>query len=196
MSEAEHGLAGGQCLRVCGANASCPDGLRCTALIEGDATSRSCMRPCERTAECRQGRICQAVANSSNTFCVPHCQDDTDCKTTGYCNRSVGVCERTPTVPSVLAAVGAPCTTSSQCDSDFCIPESVDSRFAEGICVAFCSIERQGCPSGAACAIAYDDIGDLGICLQTCADDAECRRGFRCVPSSLAGGRRVCGPPR
>ncbi len=91
------------------------------------------------------------------------------------------------------APLGSPCASEAACASGLCI---TSGDFPGGVCTERCGDEGP-CPTGFACV-----SNASGICLETCATDADCARaseGYRCAEQSLEtssggsdGKARVC----
>lgn len=79
-----------------------------------------------------------------------------------------------------VQALGEPCEWNIECDTDICIPSSVDDQptgWPDGMCTALCP--ESECGDGATCV----DLAGVEYCLPACdwrIPDA-CREGYVCV---------------
>jgi hypothetical protein len=173
----DYGAPGGSCLRSCAAASDCADGFDCVFLVPNDPGTGTCFARCTVTADCRLGYVCESFGSQA-TYCNGLCQADSDCAATGVCNRSFGLCAAPD--GSGAGRVGDACARNEDCASEYCLPTP---SFPGGSCTAPCSLTRQGCPAGSACAIPAAPTGDEGWCFATCASDADCRSGYACRAS-------------
>jgi cysteine-rich repeat protein len=103
------------------------------------------------------------------------CQDP-DCQALGVCTPGAGL-------------AGEPCTSASDCAANnndpFCIEEA-QFDFPLGYCSEFCDVNAPICSGDAICS----DIGlgpTAGLCLDSCAVNADCRAGYTCQDALLTG---------
>jgi len=89
-----------------------------------------------------------------------------------------------------VTPVGAACMDNGQdCGPiGFCIPDQ--QGFPDGYCSQGCGAVGAMCPSGAEC-LSFGPGQQL--CLDNCANNADCRAGYGCVQLGLANSR-VCWP--
>jgi hypothetical protein len=175
-------VPGGLCLRQCdahgdGSGTECPSGEKCHFHANVDSGDRgACVQACARPSDCAEGRVC-----SLKDGCVPYCQSDAECASTGKpCNRYLGFCTGVE-LPGPSMPIGAACESEDDCAGAFCVSGDGDHWF----CSARCSIARQGCPDGATC-VDYRD-GDRGVCVPKCNLTLECPPGTACSA-------HVCSP--
>lgn len=190
LDESGFGIPGGWCIRPC-TDSACPGNLTCLQSTPGAPGTESCFIPCTQSSDCPTGHLCQNLESGGKLICMPYCQSDADCPTVGKCDRYGGTCALAPVHPNGKET-GEPCNDDGECKSDFCI--SGMSQFPDGYCSAFCSLDKQGCPTGSFCMPIWSDIGDLGLCLTVCTDVSQCRTGYGCVGHSQFPGTKVCGP--
>ncbi len=92
-------------------------------------------------------------------------------------------------------ALGAPCTSGSQCDSGFCVDRVCCDRGCTEACVACNRSGKEGtCTHAAVRTDPENDCGNYycgssGGCASSCEDDRECKLGS-C--ESIGGSRRAC----
>ena len=188
----------GFCSLTCLSNSDCPVGTICVNTAGGTASAGACYATCAATADCPDGRICfgQPANGGPPYFCWPYCQADADCPLTGHCDLWLGACEAPNPAKEALDPIGARCrATSINCRGGVCLGVTLQT---EGICSAFCSLSKNGCPPGAECVAASNRGPDVGYCLASCLVATECAPGLVCAladPTSAARDRRGCYLP-
>jgi hypothetical protein len=198
------GPAAGYCTRACTADAEC-QALDTRSVCGSTGGVSVCLRGClsgeptptENKCLNRSTLVCDApprtLGEREPGVCVPQCASDVDCPGRA-CDLASGLCSDRA---SSGLAIGAPCTSDSQCAARDC----------QGVCTARCSAGRQnnGCGFGiraslraAACVLAPSgSFGDVGLCLEVCDVDADCTEpAATCSPGVFNTGRSgFCAPP-
>lgn len=192
LDEVSNGVPGGQCVRSC-VGATCPADLLCLEFTPGMADSAGCARKCATSGDCPTGQICQTLVSGGPLVCMALCQSDSDCPAVKKCDPYLGLCLANPQYKGTKET-GEACVEDGECKSEVCI--SGIAAFPGGYCSAFCSLEKQGCPSGSHCMPIWSDVGDQGLCLKKCTDVSECRPEYGCVGNSQFPGVQVCGPKK
>jgi hypothetical protein len=164
-------------------------------------------------------------------MCIGLCGTDLpSCGSGAECNPQAGECVAEPASPTG-ARHGEGCATNEDCTSERCqaafnagTPTGFNGGYCFGPCIIpegwntntlystpdcgeadqpDCTLPSASCPGDAVC---FPDFGfargDLGVCLDGCLDDTDCRQaeGYQCVRSfALAGGTRtfvngICQP--
>ena len=168
----------------------------------------------------RPGFTCLLVSSLTMLrVCIPVCTADS-CVDGTTCNPASNRCESTPSTGAAFgAACRAPndpmLTPETRCTSGACLAENnFDSNgrpvptgwIGGGMCIARCilppgynsstffdgrSLPRAGCPEGGVCfPNGTLNRGDLGLCLDECAANTDCRPGYYCRRTySLGMGR-------
>jgi hypothetical protein len=226
------GHPGGSCATPCdpGDAATC-DGVCAYEGAFGAVCHASCLG---EESTCRPGYACRT--SDFETFaCRPDCQSADDCPTTGHCATNSGrcvppetvcddllddndddrvdcadaACEGDPACVPGTAALGAPCTTHSDCASasgqPLCLSEEL-TGYPGGTCAQFCSYtvpEIAPCELGGFCvsSLVFSDAdpsgGDpIAHCnFAACDADEPCRDGYACCQGNdcqaVAGTCRV-----
>lgn len=134
--------------------------------------------------------------------CVPLCAGDWQCSAGRYCDPSRGVCV---TQEPQGDPPGAACDITQF--NDTCAGDCAGSGTGLGVCNGLCSLGVRGAcnvppgvriePGQSACVTfdVLDGLGDLGLCVQTCACDADCLHpDATCQTSATAlpGEPRLC----
>lgn len=97
-----------------------------------------------------------------------------------------------PLLDCGVCATGAPCAADADCASMECIIEA-DSGWLGGYCTAECR-EDTDCAPGAHCAYTLSTFARIGVCLTTCALDADCRGPEYTCQNADMDGARECAP--
>ena len=162
------GWKNGYCTKTC--SGSCSGRAVCVPL----ADDSYCLAECSSGSDCRSGYIC----NSSVNACLPDCRKGWDCGD-GYQCASDGTCTK-----STGQDLGGPCQLSSECKSEYCIPELKTGQgyaWKDGMCSQTCG----NCPTGFSCIA----LGSDNLCLPDCSGSSNCRDGYLCNPQA-----NVCLP--
>jgi hypothetical protein len=145
--------------------------------------------------------------------CLPMCQSDAACGAGLFCDfgrQGIGLC--TATAPTG-GDIGAPCTVETEatdCKSGLClnVTDPATGEAAGSFCSASCTFGLvAGCgsddstplPLPAACGqsrIANGTLGDPGICIELCSEDADCAQaaaGWTCQPGLTPQGQQLTG---
>lgn len=203
----EEGWPGGYCTSTCVDRGPCDDGFRynhCLPSEEHDGGVSHCEQKCLNGADCREGYTCVGSLDSEGSgMCIGLCDEDSDCEPGGECNEWAAECVPEGESPTEGSEHGGPCDENGDCLSDNCIPpyETGFTGWADGYCVGYCILPMgyntntfysgetlpQGTCSGDAVCWPNGSYtrGDLGICLDGCTTDADCRQdaGYYCLES-------------
>jgi hypothetical protein len=197
LREFESGFPGSYCAYTgCTVGGDdCPGSGVCRATGDGRGI---CLAGCADVRDCpRDGYDCRpsdAANPMSPLACMPACTTDMSCANDMYvCNNGTGLC----TEAFDAADLGEPCDSAMSCTGGRCLTEA-GAGWPAGTCAyPGCRLSGMGesetCPMGSACV--DDAAGDptLGICVDSCAMDTDCRPGYRCnIPMGAASG--TCGP--
>lgn len=164
------------------AGTGCPGDGVC---IEGTGGLGVCLDGCAAQADCRAGYDCRPADASdpaSATACVPGCDDSMVCGNDGFeCNLGTGLC----TEPFVPASTGEPCAAAEDCTGGRCLTEA-DDGWPAGTCTyPGCRLRGTGreaeCPTDTTCVDDGSGDPDLGVCVDSCAMDTDCRPGYACA---------------
>jgi hypothetical protein len=107
------------------------------------------------------------------------CEDPTPCKGLPVCTPGA-----TP--------VGGVCSASSDCQANNADPVCIDQiqfGWLQGYCTEFCDLSTNDCPASSTCAPMLNVASGPGLCMASCAVDADCRPGYTCAD---IGGSKVC----
>jgi hypothetical protein len=157
-TEAESGVPGGLCLRLCDpAGDDCAAGYVCS--VADGQTVGTCEQTCAQSSDCPPYRAC-----NPSGICQPLCSADGDCLS-GVCDTYNATCVATQTEPTGTG-IWAKCTFDGDCRSGYCSP--VADR-----CQTPCQISRSACPESGVCATDFPGP-DVGICLPRCKSDGSC----------------------
>lgn len=207
------GPPGGLCSRSCTTDSDCAGGAQATCVSPFGGGPPFCLPACtpgasdapERKCLGRYDLACQSSpADPLSGMCVPACGGSADCHGSP-CDLGTGLCVR---VAPVGAPIGADCT-SGRCSGGVCIGEG-----DQQVCSGFCTLGTAGCgfdPTSPerldAYCLASPEVTsaqhDLGLCIQLCDCDGDCRHaGFVCDPApadsaivrSVRGRRGGCFP--
>jgi len=144
------GAAGGRCVRSCETpGTECSEGAACWEEI-----GSWCTPTCSTRADCPIGRAC-----GENGYCIPICQDDSECRS-GHCNRYTTEC--TDGTPPEGLDVMERCDRNEECRSGLC----------STYCVTLCIFYRAGCPGDFVCTTETE--AEVGICAPRCDDNSDC----------------------
>jgi hypothetical protein len=107
------------------------------------------------------------------------CEDPTTCKALPICTPGA-----TP--------VGGVCSAASDCQANNTDPVCIDQiqfGWPQGYCTEFCDLSTNDCPASSTCAPMINVPSGAGLCMASCAVDADCRSGYTCADF---GGSKVC----
>ena len=161
--------AGYVCNRQARACVQCLSDNDCGGPLTCDRDSYTCVLRCQRSSDCPGGAIC------SGNHCVP-CRDDNQCSNGLVCDTNSGCVE---------------CTTNDHCDrGEVCDPirKRCTAPGLNGVCQpdaseGGCTTNgNRDCQDGLRCYRVNNgrDINST-YCLQPCANNSECPRGFHCL---------------
>lgn len=201
FSEALLGFPGGYCSEFCDAGFGVCTG-DATCMPVGFGSSWQCLANCSTSSDCRPGYACQDLG-FGQTVCyigpppevdcdnltdddldgLVDCEDPSDCQTFFDCQSGFGV-------------VGDPCFSPSDCSANMtdplCLSESY-TGYLGGYCSEFCDLVNDDCSGDAICVdMGYSAVN--GICMDTCASDADCRMGYVCADMGFAQTICTMGP--
>ena len=221
----------GYCTTTCDTLA-CPMGTACNSTFGASV----CLRACANDAACHAGQQCWSGAcqpacgdgnqcGGSGATCVagrchgPECTVTTDCPMGRVC--SGGRCLTGNDGGPLMLGDGAPCTSSGDCASGFCLPAdrggvctvrcmNGDVCFGEpfnsacgpatigGAIGTFCLPYRMNQGNNAAACATDADCGNstcvLGQCRDVCMTQAQCILGQHCTSVAHGGGAFMgCG---
>ncbi len=173
----------------------------------GDCRSRYCVdgrcsAPCDDGEFCGTNQICEETlvslddAQEPMPICIP--MQVELCTAPIDCDHSEMTCN-SPTYDadgdidgascgftnSGGADVGQDCSSSSDCESNFCRPTEDGTT---GECSVFCEESERDCAADQDCARMTDDIG---ICTGRCDTDADCQGGNICTLGSDPDGELI-----
>lgn len=193
--------AGGYCSKLCANDSDCAPldpTARCVDLFLGDSEApapKICAPACVLgdAAACggRPDLACWPIDNNagptSARACLPTCNHDDLCPAGTVCDGYVNLCADTaPAGGQPLGSVCNPAAAVNVCAEGLCV--ELESG---GVCSAFCrrgTFPQCGSVAGenAVCGWVFpgdEDAGiaDVGMCASTCACDADCVPGTRCV---------------
>jgi hypothetical protein len=187
LEEDESGWPSGACVGTDGCDVAtdtgCGTGAHC---IPGGFSGGICVAACATTDDCRLAYTCRAPsAYPTRSICQPACSTDAHCTATGYvCNPGLGTCDD----PFVASSLGRTCSRfGGGCTGGTCLSER-QNGFPNAYCAyQGCTVGMDStCPTGGVCSASGDG---LGICLDGCAADADCRmaEGYACRPVDYTG---------
>lgn len=225
------GAPGGYCTIPCAEDAECTALDRQSAcVVTGEGSAGLCMRTClsldprslaENKCLGRRDLVCKSEAYlgfanftglRQRGWCFPQCGSDEDCDGR-FCNLATGLCQ--DAAPPGLP-IGARCNANNQCAGGSCIGlGSSGEAFCSAPCVlgqpVGCGFGVSANPRGAGCLLprvqgllgGTEGLGDVGICVELCSEDAECEQfetgGWICDESpaveDLLNRPGVCDPP-
>lgn len=201
---AESGYPGGICTLACTDRTDCDDGaVYNSCLTLTGETNASCQWFCRNGTDCsRPGYTCEVIQGSSPAagFCIPVCATDAECGGTAQCDTYTGRCVAAGMVGTSGGLTGEACGSNAACRSGVCRQASEGTNFTgfvNGYCQSLCRIPTGyntsdfftgdtlptgTCPGDAICIPAGNyGTGDLGVCLDACDGNADCRSGYECL---------------
>lgn len=191
------GFPGGYCTVPCDDRTPC-EGLgtqnnHCVQLTGEDRAY--CEVNCVNGRDCRgEGYSCLADQLPTGGLCIPVCNADAQCGAGAICDEHTGRC-----VPEGGEATGAitgeACASGDACASGACVPPA--NGFTGGYCISNCVLPMGfntntffegtvlppgGCPDDGICMPFNGSFAarDLGVCLDGCMEDGDCRTGYFC----------------
>ncbi len=191
-TEAQVGYPNGACSNstpcTVGTNAGCHGGV----CAQG-GSSTVCRPGCigagnGASGRCRPGYACfdsDTTPGNNNNFCIPLCSADSECQTADAgigCNVYSKYCE---SKDFGLLRYGMPCTSSSECETGFCL---TGTNWPGGYCTGFCRADSSNCGSGGFCQhlAAWGD--NVGSCYVGCTLNSQCRPlPYQCVDRGNGG---------
>jgi hypothetical protein len=121
-----------------------------------------------------------------------NCSDLLDDNYDGLTDCEDPTCKALPTCTPGATPVGGVCSASSDCQANNTDPVCIDQLqfgWPQGYCTEFCDLSTNDCPASSTCAPMLDGSGGTGLCMASCAVDADCRSGYTCAD---IGGSKVC----
>ena len=202
---AQDGYPMGYCTVPCTDRQPCEDEFgaqnHLCAQLPGQ-TERFCEIGCVNGLDCRDDSYSCFGADASadpvvRGLCLPVCRNDAQCGAGTVCVRETGRCAPAGTVAEG-AAIGEPCNANEMCASGFCIPQvgrtsGTPTGYTQGYCVSNCvlpagfntntfyageSLPIEGeCPADNICMPINGSVArrDVGLCLDSCYEDGDCR---------------------
>jgi hypothetical protein len=137
------------------------------------------------------GLTCSAYCDftiQSETSCSDLLDDDDD----GLRDCEDPTCKALPICTSGATPVGGVCSASSDCQANNTDPVCIDQiqfGWPQGYCTELCDLSTNDCPASSTCAPMLNGSSDVGLCMASCAVDADCRSGYTCAD---IGGSKVC----
>ncbi len=193
------GYPGGYCTVPCDDRTPCEGlGTQNNHCVQLNGEDRSyCEVNCVNGRDCRNagdGYSCLAEQLPTGGLCIPVCNTDAQCGAGAACDTHTGRCVAAGE-QRAGALTGEPCASNDACASGACVPPA--NGFTGGYCVANCALPMGfntnsffdgtvlpsgGCPEDALCMPFNGSFAarDLGVCLDGCATDGECRDGYFC----------------
>jgi hypothetical protein len=190
------GFPGGYCTVPCDDRTPCggfgTQNNHCVQLVGEDRAY--CQLNCLNGIDCRdEAYTCLADQLPTGGLCIPVCSSDAQCGGGTVCDPFTARCVAPGSV-STGAVTGEPCASNAACASGACVPEA--NGFLGGYCIANCalpagwntntffdgpSLPNGGCAGDAVC-FPNGSITprDLGVCLDQCTSDGDCRDGYEC----------------
>jgi len=204
----EEGWPMGYCTLPCEDRGPCDDGVRYNHCLEqSDGSGMFCEQRCENGVDCeRDGYTCVGEFSGGTGMCVGVCSTDEQCGEGAECNPWNGECVAEGEVPTDGSETGGPCDGDDGCRSGNCIQGydmGTPTGWTDGYCIGNCilpvgyntntfyrmgdgseELPQAGCPDTDVCYPGYGSYtrGDIGVCLQECSTDADCRAmaGYTC----------------
>lgn len=191
------GYPNGYCTRPCDDRTPC-EGLgtqnnHCVQLT--GETRAYCEVNCVNGRDCRgEGYSCLTEQLPTGGLCIPVCNADAQCGPGAVCDLHRARCAAAP-VEVNGELTGAACASNAACASGACVPAA--NGFTGGYCIANCVLPTGfntntffdgpvlpagGCPDDGLCMPFNGSFAarDLGVCLDGCADNTDCRTGYFC----------------
>ena len=185
QSEPGAGWPAGSCLvSPCDAatNTGCPAGdAECITSVTPFGSTDFCIDGCGTTADCRAGYICRAAASHADRLgCFPGCTTDAQCSGGRVCNPGLGTCDD----PFDAGQIGQTCSgrDPTTCLGGTCLTEGT-TGYPRAYCAYVGCSATTPCPGTGVCAPTADGVG---VCLDDCASDSDCRVEYACHPSDGA----------
>ena len=203
--QADAGMPNGLCSNAVSctvgtANTGC-NGGRCVTTT--NAAFNTCRAKCTgnglgTNVGCRVGYACidpDTSTTNDNNYCTALCSHDTECAGAdgGYgCNAWSQRCE---SKDKGLGGYGAACTSGAQCESTRC---HTGADWPSGYCTGLCRADTKNCAAGGLCDYKPAWGDNVGLCLQGCNNDNQCRNSSRywcwAYPTSSSSTKAcVCG---
>lgn len=177
--------AAGEIGSACEYTGDCP-GMCLTS--QGSETPRRyyegyCSAPCSADYDCAEGSHCSVTRE-----CFDGCDDNSDCRGTGYSCQDADQDGRRECYGSATGATpfGEGCSSYTDCsggDKGTC----VTGQYSGGYCTLLCADDESSCPYGSVC---VPGSSGLPYCLVQCDLPEDCRTGT-CQDYN---GYRVCIP--
>lgn len=192
------GFSNGYCSEFCDLVANdCPGDGQCADL--GLSLNGVCLDGCVTSLDCQPGYVCLDEGLAMKVCDRPPelaCNDDHDNDSDGFVDcEDASSCSTSASCVPGAAAAGAPCQLHNECASQSTDPFCIDQfnyGWPGGYCSEFCVLGASDCPSGSVCSGAIspnESSSPNGLCLHTCASQADCRPGFSCASD---GTNMVC----
>lgn len=212
---AAEGFPEGYCSAPCEDRGPCMDPMtgvyhECALYEDGN---RYCVRKCMNGAGCEREHYSCIFPNDpeiADGICYGMCGADEDCGPGASCNVYSQECVPEGTAPTTGSVTGESCAADADCRSDWCIEAgsaTTPSGWNGGYCIGPCILPLgyntntffagEALPAGTC---ADDQVcfpngsftrGDIGICLDSCTTDEDCRagEGYYCLKEiQLASG--------
>jgi hypothetical protein len=83
-------------------------------------------------------------------------------------------------------------TAACHCQANNTDPVCIDQiqfGWPQGYCTELCDLSTNDCPASSTCAPMLNVASGAGLCMASCAVDADCRSGYTCAD---IGGSKVC----
>jgi hypothetical protein len=191
------GFPGGYCSEWCDVAAQdCAAGATCIDL--GLSKHGNCLATCAQDTDCRPGYACVDKGGPSKV-CVrgpeAECANNTDDDGDSLLDCEDPDCQDEAACVPGSKAVGLDCTAATDCyatqNDPFCIDETYWG-YPGGYCSEFCDLKGggNGCGPGAICTNWLPLASGGGVCMHTCANNAQCRAGYTCL--DIGGGQKAC----
>lgn len=181
----------GYCSKSCLGGGECPLGSTC---LQTSGTEAYCFGECDPEADsrqCRPGYGCSRSTPSLRSVCVGGCSDDSDCTSGLRCDPESAVGGACYSPDSTL---GVGCASDENCPmGGFCFAEAIGG-WPGGACIALeCDLASNlGCTGDGQCLPSLPGGG--AACVDGCANDTDCRDGYRCRSLTAYPTRMACQP--